>query len=123
MAVIDPGFDESGFEAWLQTRPAVIQEMARTVRPNRLYRIESGHRAYVYSYCENGTLTMVVDGRFNRVLFGRRVFGIPASEPVECDLPTADELVGDVSAEAGYTDDDVRDILIPMLREEQRKQH
>lgn len=116
MAVIDPEFDESGFDAWLATAPPVIQESARKVRPNRLYRLASGHRAYVYSWNEDGTVTMIVDGRFNRVLFGRQVFGIPADEPVECELPTEGEDVGDTADEAGYSSDDVRNILIPKLR-------
>lgn len=79
--------NETEFEAWLATRPPVIQEMARRVPPDRLYRIDSGHRCTIYSYNESGTVTVEVTGEFNRVIFGRRVFGIDPATLVECDGP------------------------------------
>lgn len=121
MAKIFEGFDESGFEDWLKTRPAVIQELGAKIRPNRLYRMtESGRRCYIISYSANGTVTVVVDGNFNRVAFSRQVFGVNPDTLVECDLPAEGEDVGDTAAEAGYTDDDIKNILIPKIRERLR---
>lgn len=37
---------------------------------------------------------MIVSGAFNRVIFDRRVFGIPPEDLTECDLPGADEVLG-----------------------------
>lgn len=80
---------------WLRGRPSVIQAMVARTPPGRLYRLTtSGHRVYVYSYDEDGTLTVVVDGRYNAVLFERRVFGIRPEDLVECALPEPHELVG-----------------------------
>lgn len=111
--------DEPAWQAWLETRPVIVREMATRIRPDRLYRMTStGQRCYVYSYSEDGTVTVIVDGQFNRVLFGRQVFGISPNDLVECELPGPDEDLGDTAAEAGYTDDDIRNILIPRLREE-----
>lgn len=113
--------EQRAWDTWVASRPAVIQDLARRFPVNRLFRlVSSGQRCYPYSYSENGTLTVIVDGRFNRVLFGRRVFGIPPEEMVECELPAHDEDVGDIAAEAGYSEDDVRKILIPRLRDQRK---
>lgn len=120
MAVWNAKFDQETFDAWLKTRPAVIQDLGRRFPPNRLYRMTDGRlRCYPFSYCEDGTLTVVVDGQFNRVLFSRRVFGVRPDSLVECELPAAGEDLGDTAAEAGYTEDEVRDILIPEIRRRQ----
>lgn len=83
-------------EAWLEARPTVIKEMYAKYPPNLLYRMQStGHRVTLYSYAEDGTVTVNVTGQFNRVKFGRRVFGIPVTDLVECELPGPDEEVGE----------------------------
>lgn len=118
MAVVQP-IDQSAFDQWLETRPECIQKLARRLPPDRLYRMKSsGHRCTLHSYSENDTVTVNVTGQYNRVLFGRQVFGIAADDLEECDLPAPGEDVGDTSMEAGYTDDDVEKILIPQLREQ-----
>lgn len=110
--------DETMWAEWLATRPAIVQALAARLRPDTLYRLRgSGHRCTLYSYNENGTVTVTVDGRFNRVLFGRNVFGISPEDLEECDLPTTGEDVGDLAEEAGYSERDVEEILIPRLRE------
>jgi len=106
------------FRDWLAGRPPLIREMAAGHPPNLLYRMGDGHRVTIYSYAEDGTVTVNVTGQFNRVLFSRQVFGVKIEDLEECDLPSEGEDLGDTSDEAGYTDDDVRDILIPMLRGE-----
>lgn len=116
MAVIFP-LDEQALAAWVAERPPSIQKMVASHPPNRLYLLKSSnHRVTIYSYCENGTVTVNVTGEYNRVLFGRRVFGISLDDLVECDLPGLDEPLGDTSVEAGLTDQDVRDILIPEIK-------
>lgn len=105
------------FEEWVRSRPEHVQAMIRSKPPDRLYRIRGGCRATIYSYEEDSTVTVEVTGQFNRVLFGRRVFGIPIDELEECDLPGPDEDVGDTAAKAGYTEQEIREILIPKLRE------
>lgn len=117
MAKISETFDEAGFTAWLNTRPESVKRVAEKVQPNRLYRM-GVHRCYLFSYSEDGTVSVVVDGQFNRVLFSRKVFGVNPDDLVECDLPSPGEDLGDTAAEAGYTEQDVREILIPKLRAE-----
>ena len=51
---------------------------------------------------------------------GRQVFGIPVDELVECDLPGPGEDLGDTAAEAGYDEDDIKNILIPKMKEDHR---
>ena len=94
MAKIE-GFDEEGMKEWLLTRPQVIQDMAKLIPPGRLYRLhDGGRRVFPYSYNENGTLTVVVSGEYNLVVFERNVFGIKPEDLEECDLPGPEEEVG-----------------------------
>jgi len=110
--------ERAGWERWVASRPPVVQQLARQFPPNQLYRLKTtGHRVTPYSYSEEGTLTVDITGQFNRVLFGRRVFGIRPEDLEECELPQPGEDLGDTAAEAGYTEDDVKKILIPRLRE------
>lgn len=93
MAVIAE-LDEVVWREWLATRPEIVQEMAAKYPPNKLYRINSGHRVTLLSYCEDGTVSVNVSGQYNAVVFDRNVFGVPAVELVECDLPGDDEPCG-----------------------------
>jgi|GEM_PF-1924051 len=110
--------NEDALAEWLAERPQVIRDMVAAKPPDRLYRIGSGHRCTIYSYAEDRTVTVYVGGEYNAVIFSRHVFGIPIDELVECDPPGPDELTGDVSVDAGFSPDDVRNILIPKLKEE-----
>ena len=77
---------------WLASRPQVIQDMAAKFPPDELYRLgSSGHRVTLYSYSEDGTMTVNVTGDFNFVAFDRRVFGITPDDLEPCDLPSPDE--------------------------------
>lgn len=85
-----PDWDE-----WVASRPSFIQEMCRCFPPDRLYRLDgTGSRVLIESYCEDGTLTVIVSGEFNACMFERKVFGVKPESLVECDLPEADEPLG-----------------------------
>ena len=87
------------YESWLAGLPPAIREAAEKLPPWKLYRIASGHRVELMSFYENAEtgciqVTVAVRGKWNKVAFDRKVFGIAASELVECELPAADEEVG-----------------------------
>jgi hypothetical protein len=87
---------QAEWDAWVASRPPVIQRLATKYPPTKLYRINTGHRVVIYSYSEDGTVTVAVLGKYNAIAFERRVFGVKAGELVECDLPPPDEPVGAV---------------------------
>ena len=67
----------TAWNEWLASRPTVIRELAAKLPPDRLYRLkDTGQRGTIYSYNENGTVALLIDGEFNRILFSRRVFGL-----------------------------------------------
>lgn len=104
---------------WVETRPEVVKKIAKKIFPNRLYRMSSsGHRCTLYSISEDGTVTVNITGEYNRILFGRQVFGVDPDTLVECDLPDKDEDLGDTAQEAGYSQEDIENILIPKIRED-----
>lgn len=93
MAELFP-LDDGWFE-WLKGRPDSIKALAEKFPGNKLYRLKStGHRVFIYSYSENNTMTVVVSGQYNNVMFERRVFGINPDELEECDFPLPDEPLG-----------------------------
>lgn len=95
MAIVQPIVDQAGWEQWLSTRPDVIKQLVARLPPDRLYLLKtSNHRVTIYSYNEDGTVSVVVSGKYNRVLFERNVFGIKPEDLEECDLPPADEETG-----------------------------
>lgn len=77
------------FDAWVESRPEVIRKMIQALPPDRLYRLwENGSRCTIYSYEEDGTVTVEVTGQFNENVFiDRKVFGIDPEDLTECDLP------------------------------------
>ena len=82
-------------EAWAEwdaSRPPVIQDMIARFPYDELYRLKSsGHRVTLYSYSEDGTMTVNVTGEFNFVAFDRRVFGIKPDDLEPCELPLPGE--------------------------------
>ncbi len=86
---------QATWNEWVAARPENVQVMCRALPPDRLYRMKStGHRVQLYSYCEDGTLTVIVSGKYNAVMFDRRVFGISAADLEECELPLPGERLG-----------------------------
>lgn len=110
MATI-PGFDLASFNEWVLTRPLKIQKLCKRIPADRLYFMEnSGHRVTIYSYNEDGTLTVEVLGKYNHVVFERRVFGIKPSDLTECDFPPPDEKLGAILTKQEDIDDYCADV-------------
>lgn len=108
--------ERAKWDQWLESRPAIILDLATRFPPTKLYRLRStDQRVTIHSYSEDGTLTVNCTGQFNRILFSRRVFGILPEDLEECDLPGPDEELGDIAAEAGYSKRDILEILIPQV--------
>lgn len=84
------------WDKWLETRPKIIKDMAEKLPPNRLYKLKHDVRVTLYSYSEDGTVTVNVTGEYNRVFFNRRVFGIKPDDLEECDLPEPGESLGSI---------------------------
>lgn len=92
--------DEAGWNAWVATRPPVIQAMCAKLPPDRLYRMKStGQRVTLHSYSENETVTVDITGEYNATMFDRQVFGVAADDLEECDLPASDEPIGTLLTE------------------------
>jgi hypothetical protein len=86
---------EKEWNKWVSSRPQVIKDLCNRFPPYNLYRLKnSGHRVTLYSYSEDGTMTVNVSGEYNVVMFDRQVFGINPEDLEECDLPTPDEPTG-----------------------------
>jgi len=91
---------EKTWNEWVSSRPQIIQDMCKKFPPYNLYRLKNtGHKVTLYSYSEDGTVTVNVSGEYNAVMFDRRVFGIKPYNLEECDLPGPDEAIGTVLAE------------------------
>jgi hypothetical protein len=78
---------EAGWRAWVEERPECIRAIARRLRPDTLYRLKTtGQRGIIYSFSEDGTVTMNFPGEFNPMQFsGRQVFGLNPDDIEECD--------------------------------------
>lgn len=116
MAVVRE-LDQAAFKKWAGKRPKCIQKMLRSHPPDRLYRMRTtGSRVLIYSYAEDGTVTVSVLGLYNRVTMERNVFGIPLSDLTECDLPAEDELLGCVFDEMGLSPDEQIEAARSMMK-------
>lgn len=92
--------DVDGWNAWVSTRPAAVQDLCKRLPPDRLYLLKtSNRRVTLYSYSEDGTVTVNVTGEYNMVTFSRQVFGINPDDLEECDLPADDEPLGEMLTE------------------------
>jgi len=99
--------DEMAWNKWVCSRPKSVQELCRKFPPNRLYKLRStGHRCMVYSYSEDGTMTVNVTGEHNVVLFSRAVFGIKPEDLTECEPPAKGEMLGEA-----MTQDEAREFI------------
>lgn len=90
--------DKAGWDAWVESRPPVIQELCALLPPDNLYKMRStGLRVTIVSYSESRTVTVAVTGDYNLVALERQVFGINPNDLEECDLPGDDEMLGVMS--------------------------
>lgn len=88
------------WDEWVKTRPPIVQEMCKKFPPNRLYKLKtSNHRVTLYSFSEDRTITVIVSGEYNAVVFDRKVFGIKPEDLEECDLPDKNEVLGTMLTE------------------------
>jgi hypothetical protein len=90
---------EQAWIEWCDTRPPAVRAVAMRFRPWKLYKLHnSGHRVTIYSFGEeeDGTISLTVNvtGKYNALMFERRVFGVKPDGLSECALPDANELVG-----------------------------
>jgi hypothetical protein len=86
---------QDGYRKWVRALPKRPREIAERFDVWTLYRLkDTGDRVTIASFCDDGTLTVVVSGKFNLIDFERRVFGIPPEDLEECDLPAPDEKLG-----------------------------
>ena len=114
MAIIGE-IDQEAWSEWIDSRPKIIQDICKKLPPNRLYRMKStGQRVYIYSYSEDGTVTVDITGQYNFITFDRQVFGIDPDNLEECDLPDDNEPLGTMLTE----EDDVRDFVDSTLKED-----
>jgi len=85
---------------WVATRPPIVQELCRQFPPDRLYKLKSsGNRVTLYSFSEDGTVTVNITGEYNAIMFDRRVFGVKPDDLIECNLPEPNESIGTVLTE------------------------
>lgn len=90
---------------WIHSRPDEIRVLIEKWPPNLLYLYKPGNqRVTIYSYSEDGTVTINVTGEYNLITFSRQVFGINPEDLEECDLPAEDEILGEILNEEETTD-------------------
>ena len=109
---------ERGYRQWVRKLPAKARAHAERFDIWTLYRLKStGDRVTLHSFNDDGTITVIVSGKFNLVMFERQVFGITPDDLKECDLPAADEPVGAAlsGAEAEENLDAIRTLVRPDL--------
>jgi hypothetical protein len=88
------------WQSWVDSRPDLIKKMCEKYPPNRLYLYKpTRQRVTIYSYSTDGTMTVVISGDFNAVIFERKMCVVVPEELEECDLPKKDELCGAVFEE------------------------
>lgn len=106
---------ETGYRRWVRKLPEPARALAERFDPWTLYLLKStGHRVMIQSFSDDGTMTVIVSGKFNLVLHEREVFGISADDLEECDLPAAGEQLGAALSRAEAADN--LDALRVMVR-------
>lgn len=92
------------FATWLASKennPAVYVT-AHTHPPDRLYRIDgSDWRAGIIAYCDDGTVTVAVSGKYNLIPYEFVVEHVDPSTLFECELPGDDVQVGVIHGRVG----------------------
>ena len=108
--------DQDLWNKWVEGRPPEVKALCKRRSPDRLYRMKSsGRRVTIYSYSEDGTVTVNVSGKYNALTFERQVFGVDPDDLEECDLPKEDEPLGVLLTEredVGAFIDEVRPTIL-----------
>ena len=60
----------------------------------------TGQRVVLYSIFEDGTISVLITGKFNLTLHDAKVFGIDPDDLEPCDLPAPDEALGAMMSQA-----------------------
>lgn len=110
--------EEAEYAEWVAGLPEPCRSVAQRFDIWTLYRMNStGHRIIINGFNENGTLSVVVNGRFNAVIHDRVVFGIDPDDLEECEAPGPDEPVGSMLTQAEARDniDELRAMIRPDL--------
>lgn len=86
-------------QEWLKDRPQIIKDLCEKIPPYKLYEVKTGNcdkcltkKVTIYSYQEDGTITVNLSRNFNIIKEDLNVFGMFPEELIECDLPTDNEL-------------------------------
>ena len=83
--------------AWVASRPEPVRTIAGKLNPWELYRLkDTGQRVTLQAFSEDGTVRVQVSGQYNLIVYGRDVFGIHPSDLEPCDLPGAEETLGEL---------------------------
>jgi hypothetical protein len=86
---------ERKWEKWLAELSEQQRKIYSALPPTKLYLLKtSDHRVTIESYDSDGTLTVAVTGKYNKVMFDRDVFGVRPEDLEECELPPPDVLLG-----------------------------
>lgn len=86
---------EAGLAEFVASRPPMVRAILERLPFFELYRLKStGHRVTLYSVSEDGTVTVDILAKFNKILFERQVFGIDPDDLEPCELPEPDEPLG-----------------------------
>jgi len=85
--------EEHAWREWVADLPVDVRVIAERFDPWTLYQLKTtGQRVVLYSFSEDGTVTVNVLAEFNLIMLERQVFGINPDDLEECDLPDADEI-------------------------------
>ncbi len=79
------------WEEWVASRPPTVREMCRRWPPDTLYRLApTGQLVTIYSYSENGTVTVYIDPEFNPRRLATRGFNVFGIDPEQL-IPATNE--------------------------------
>lgn len=85
---------------WIKECPGAITEMVASHPGNKLYKMkQTGQRCEIHAYSEDRTVTVLITGKYNRLICDRTVYGVPIDDLEECDLPGPDEPLGSLLTE------------------------
>jgi hypothetical protein len=103
--------DVKKWDKMLKSLPNAVREVAKRFDPWTLYLHKpTGHRVTINSFVGTNPVTIKVDvtGEFNAMIFPFRISDALPEDLVECDLPAADEVLGELTRDDGEIDAQLR---------------